>query len=122
MKLIILILFTIPLASAESFKIAGNLVSFKEQKGLILKGCEKSCDALKVIEKHKKINLKKIREGMSYTNSVGSDVCHKVYQADALLGLAENKDQRAFCVFKDHSMVEMNSLSSYLKEQKIVKE
>lgn len=107
---------------AESFKIAGDLVEFKDQDGLLLKGCEKSCDALKTIKKHQKINLLSIRKDMQFSNSVGSDVCNKVYQAEALLGVAENTDRRAFCYFKDKSMVEMNSLSDYLVKKKFVKE
>ena len=107
---------------AEAFKIAGDLIVFKEQDGLLLKGCEKKCDALKVIKQHKKINLEAIRTGMQFTNSVGSDVCYKVYKAESLLGVAKNTDRSAFCYFKDKSMVEMNSLSSYLVKNKIVKE
>lgn len=107
---------------AESFKIAGDLIEFKEKDGLLLKGCDKKCDALKVINKHQKINLEAIRKDMKFSNSVGSDVCHKVYGAEALLGVAENTDRRAFCYFKDKSMVEMNSLTAYLVKKKIVKE
>lgn len=121
MKIFILILFSISL-HAETFKIAGDLTRFNESDGLLLKGCEKKCDALKVIKKHGKIDLKSARVGMKTTNSVGSDVCLKIYKADSILGIAENKDMRAFCLFKDHSMVEMNSLTEYLLKKKIVKE
>ncbi len=121
MKLLILILFSLSL-HAESFKIAGDLTQFHAHDGLLLKGCEKKCDALKVIKEHSKIDLKSARTGMKTTNSIGSDVCLKIYKADSILGRAENKDMRAFCMFKDHSMVEMNSLSAYLLKKKIVKE
>lgn len=107
---------------AESFKIAGDLVQFKNQEGLLLKGCEKKCDALNVIKKHKKIDLESIRKDMQFSNSAGSDVCFKVYKADSLLGVSENTDRRAFCYFKDKSMVEMNSLGAYLVKNKIIKE
>jgi hypothetical protein len=66
--------------------------------------------------------MKSVRKGMTYPNSIGSDVCNKVYNAGSLLGVAENSDRRAFCMFKDKSMVEMNSLTSYLVDKKIVKE
>lgn len=121
MKFIILFAFSIT-AHAESFKIAGTLVEFKNKDGLITRGCVKSCEALKQIQKHKTINMLEVRQGMTFTNSVGSDVCGKVYKAEALIGVTETGDQRAFCYFKDKSMVEMNSLSSYLIEKKIVKE
>lgn len=118
-----LILFALSSAAyAESFKIAGQMVEFKTKDGLITKGCVKSCEALKQIQKHKNINMLEVRNGMKFSNSVGSDVCDKVYKAQALIGVTENGDQRAFCYFKDKSMVEMNSLSSYLVEKKIVKE
>jgi hypothetical protein len=107
---------------AETFQIAGDLVEFKDQEGLLLKGCEKKCEALEIIKKHKKIDLTKARQGLKYINSVGSDVCDKVYKAQSLLGMAQNQDRRAFCFFKDQSMVEINSLSSYLAKKKIVKE
>lgn len=121
MKAFLILLLSLS-AQAESFKIAGSLADFSEKEGLLLKGCEKNCDALKVIKKHKKIDMNDAREGMKTTNSVGSDVCLKVYKADSILGVAENGDMRAFCMFKDHSMVEMNSLSEYLVKNKIVKE
>lgn len=121
MKYLIIALISVS-AFAESYKIAGELHTFKTVDGLIVLGCEKKCEALKVIKKHKKIDLKAARKGMSFTNSVGSDVCARVYKADSLLGVAENMDRRAFCMFKDKSMVEMNSLSAYLVDKKIVKE
>ena len=121
MKILIILLLSLPVY-AESFKIAGDVTSFQDKDGLLVKGCEKECDALKVIKKHSKINLEAARKGMKTTNSVGSDTCLKVYKADSILGTAENKDMRAFCLFQDHSMVEMNSLSQYLVNKKILKE
>lgn len=118
--LIFIFSISISVALAESFKIAGGLVSFELKDGLLLKGCDKSCIALETIKKHKKIDLVHVRKGMTFSNSVGSDVCDKVYKADSLLGVAQNGDRRAFCYFKDKSMVEMNSLSKYLLDKKIV--
>lgn len=120
MKFILIgLLFSFPLM-ATTYKIAGNLVVFNNVDGLELAGCKGSCEALTVIRIHKSINLKKARQGMKTYNSVGSDVCDKVYKAQSLLGVAENQDGRAFCLFKDKSMVEMNSLSFYLINKKIV--
>jgi hypothetical protein len=122
MKILFLILITSFSARAESFKIAGEFLDFQEKDGLVLKGCEKTCEALRVIKKHTKIDLKKARAGMEFTNSVGSDVCDKVYKAQSLLGTSSNKDRRAFCYFKDKSMVEMDSLTLYLVKNKYVTE
>jgi hypothetical protein len=121
MKLLIVLAF-ISTSHAGSFKIAGEYLDFKTVDGLLVRGCESKCDALDAIRKNKKIDLKKIRKGMPFINSAGSDVCSKVYKAQSLLGVAENSDRRAFCFFKDKSMVEMNSLTSYLLEKKIVKD
>ncbi|HXH76138.1 MAG TPA: hypothetical protein VNJ08_14300 [Bacteriovoracaceae bacterium] len=107
---------------AELFIIAGTPQEFIPQGKLLLSGCAKQCDALNAIKEHPHINLKEVRKGMKYSNSTGSDVCARVYKADSLLGQAQNRDRRAFCYFKDQSMVEMNSLSAHLIENKIVQE
>ncbi|MFP5384668.1 MAG: hypothetical protein ACLGHN_01220 [Bacteriovoracia bacterium] len=122
MKIVILYLMFISTADAETFKVAGDLLDFRDHEGLLVRGCDKKCEALKAVENHKKIDLKKVRAGMKFTNSIGSDVCDKVYQAQALLGVNENQDQRAFCYFKDNSFIEMNSLTNYLVDKKIVSE
>lgn len=119
--LIIGLLFSV-LASAETYKIGGDLIEFKDTDGLLLKGCEKDCLALKTVGKFKKINLKKERAKETFHGSVGSDVCRLVYKANSVIGVTQEKDQRAFCVFKDNSLIEINSLSSYLTEKKIVTE
>lgn len=108
-------------AQAEAFKISGDLYQFRQADGLLIARCEKNCDALKTIKKHKKINFDSLIKKGSFVNSVGSEVCDKVYKGKSLLGVAENQDRRAFCIFKDGSMVEMNSLSEYLTNKKIVK-
>lgn len=107
---------------AESFKLAGTVYEFKTHDGLLLSGCEKGCDALKTIQKHQKINLAEVRKTLKQANSIGSDVCAHVYKGNSLLGLAQNQDRRAFCLFKDKSMVELNSLGEYLVQKKIVSE
>src|SRR5665648_489860 len=109
MKLLLVLIFLSFSLHAETFKIAGELVEFKDKEGLLLKGCEKKCDALKIIKNYKTIDLKAATQGMKFTNSIGSDVCSKVYKAQSLLGVTMDKDGRAFCIFKDKSMVEMNS-------------
>ena len=114
------LLFMSSLAQAEIFKINGELMDFKVQEGVLVRNCEKQCLALKSIAAHKKIDLKKVRAKETYLGSVGSDVCRLVYEGGSVIGIAENRDQRAFCVFKDNSLIELNSLSSFLKEKKIV--
>lgn len=122
MKTLLLALMISSGVHAEIFKINGELMDFKTQDGLLVRNCEKQCLALKSVVSHKKIDLKKIRKKQTYLGSVGSDVCRLVYEGGSVIGIAENRDQRAFCVFKDNSLIELNSLSSYLKEKKIVTE
>lgn len=109
-------------AFAETFQVSGQNLSFENHNGLLLQGCEtKKCEALKTISYFKKIDLKKIRRKQTSVASVGSDVCKLVYKAGSVIGIADNKDQRAFCVFRDNSAVEINSLSNYLIQNQILK-
>ena len=109
-------------ALAETYKISGDLVAFENKNGLLVKGCQKKCVALEKVAAFKKINLKKIRTKEKFYGSVGSDVCRLVYKAPSVIGIEQNRDQRAFCVFSDNSMIEINSLTEYLSDKKIVKE
>lgn len=116
-----LFLMTTFSASADIFKIDGELLEFKTQEGMLLRGCDKGCEALSTIKLHKLIDLKKARAGEKFEGSVGSDVCRLVYKATSVLGLDQSKDQFAFCVFKDSSAVEINSLGDYLRQHKVVR-
>jgi hypothetical protein len=121
MKFIILSVFISSGALAvDTFKIGGELVSFKNNDGLLVKGCETNCQALAAVTKFKKIDLKKLRGKEQYNGSIGSDVCRLAYKGNSVIGINEDKDQRAFCVFKDNSLIEINSLGQYLTEKKIV--
>jgi hypothetical protein len=104
------------------FKISGTFLEFSDFSGLWVHGCPQGkCAAIETVEKHQSIDLKKARAGMQTTNSVGSDVCARVYGAGSLLGKASNGDGRAFCLFSDRSIIEMNSLSDYLAKKKYVR-
>lgn len=107
---------------ADTFKIGGELVNLKNKDGLLVKGCEKECQALASVAKFKTIDLKKLRGDEHYNGSIGSDVCRLAYKGNSVIGINEEKDQRAFCVFKDNSLIEINSLGKYLIEKKIVTE
>jgi hypothetical protein len=109
------------LAYGEVFKISGNLITFEDKEGLLVSGCIKDCLALKKFQEFKTIDLIKVRKNSQYVGSIGSDVCHLVYKADSILGVTESKDQRAFCVFSDSSMIEVNSLAQVLISKKIVR-
>lgn len=119
---ILFALFFVVSAHAIPYKMAGNLYDFSDKEGLLVYGCEKSCDALKTIHTHRKIDLRKVRQNLKTANSAGSDICTYVYKEKALIGLSPNQDRRAFCLFPDKSMVELNSLEGYLRKKHDIKE
>ncbi len=120
MKFALILLFSFPVL-AETYLIEGSLVSFETKDGLLLKGCQKNCQALKTIATHKSIDMKVVTKNLKYVGAAGSDVCHEIYKAKSLLGRdSTTKDQRAFCLFPDFSMVEINSLTEYLKKNKFI--
>ena len=122
MKIIFMFLIFFSFANAETYKISGELLSFENRDGLLIKGCEKKCLALTKVAEFKKINLKLARSNEKFEGSIGSDVCRLVYKTSSVIGVATNKDQRAFCVFSDNSLIEINSLSKYLTDKKMVSE
>ncbi len=120
MKYLIIFFFSFS-AMAESYLIEGTLVSLSEKNGLKISFCPKDCEALKAVAAHKSISLKAIAKDIKFPGSVGSEVCHEVYKGLSLLGRnIETKDQRAFCLFPDKSLIEINSLSDYLINNKFV--
>ena len=118
-----LFLFAISFSAiAETYLIEGNLVSFENKDGLLLKGCQKKCEALKTINAHRTIEMREVTKNLKFVGAPGSDVCHETYQAKSLLGRdSKTKDQKAFCLFPDLSMVEINSLTDYLIKNKIIR-
>ena len=118
----ILILMAANFAHAENFQISGEMYNFSESKGFFHYGCEKNCTAITKVMELKKIDIKKLRSKEKFYGSVGSDVCRLVFKSKSIIGIASNKDQRAFCVFPDNSMIELNSLSKYLVDNHIVTE
>jgi hypothetical protein len=115
-------LFISFIASGETFVISQKPFEFLDYKDVLVANCLKKCEAKRLLDKHTKINLRKLRSKARFANSVGSDVCSLVYKGNSIIGLASNRDQRAFCVFKDESLIELNSLGLHLKEKGIVKE
>lgn len=121
MKILFVLFFSFS-AFAESYLIEGTLVALMEQNELKVSSCPKDCDALKAVKAHKAISLKEISKGIKFPGSVGSEVCHVVYKAQSILGRhSETNDQRAFCLFPDKSMIEINSLTDYLIKNKYVR-
>ncbi len=106
---------------AESFFIKDKVYEFVDFEGVLISQCQNNCLAKKVIIKNKKIVQSELKSDSFFSNSLGSEVCKKIFKGFSLLGQAHNQDRRAFCVFKDQSLIEINSLTDYLKQKNIVK-
>jgi hypothetical protein len=120
LKIFIFLMIISAIAKAESFRIAGENIDFELKEELLIAKCEKQCLALKKITQFRSIDLKKVRAHQQFIGSTGSDVCQFIYRAKSVIGIAANRDQRAFCVFEDKSIIEINSLSQYLESRKII--
>lgn len=106
-------------AFAKHYKVSGNLLEFKkDDSGLLVYGCDKGCEALKVLT-ISKYDPSTIKRKSQFVASLGSEACHYILGGKTYLGVNMDKDGRDFCVFKDQSMLEINSLSDYLKKHKI---
>lgn len=106
---------------SEVFKINGEVVNFEEHpSGLLIKNCKKNCEVLKVLSLPQ-FDPKKIKTKSSMAASLGSTACHYILDGVSILGANLDNDGRDFCIFKDESMVEINSLSRYLEKNKVKK-
>lgn len=120
MKLLFVLLLLSVNIKAESYRIGGENINFEIKQEILISRCEGDCEALKKINQFRSIDLRKARAQEQFVGSIGSDVCKLIYKARSVLGTASNRDQRAFCYFDDGSLVEINSLSEYLKTKKLV--
>jgi hypothetical protein len=117
---IMMLIFSTKLLLAESFFIFDKVYEFSSFNDVLVSNCQKKCEAKKKLSALKKVNLKKFTTKEAFANSPGSDVCRFVFQGESLMGQAQNRDRRAFCVFKDLSLIDINSLTLYLEEKKLL--
>lgn len=111
----IMIFFSFALA-AETYKIAGELVNFKNYKDVEYYCPKKKCDALEALKRKDRFDVASFPKEQ-FANPLGSDVCRHHYKAKTLLGRNEKLDGRAFCLFPDESMIEINSLTKFAEKR-----
>ncbi len=109
------------IVEAESFFIKDKTYEFINFQGVLIAECPHNCMAKIVMFKNKTIKLSQFKNESYISNSLGSEVCKTIFKGHSVLGQAVNRDRRAFCVFKDQSMIEINSLTDYLKQKNILK-
>ena len=117
-KLVWLLIFFASYSRADVFQIAGRTYSFEVKGSVLVHGCKTECQALKAVRERKIAGeaLAAIPK-RTFKRSLGSTVCADIYRARSVIGKATNGDGRAFCLFPDESMIEMNSLSAFAKGQ-----
>ena len=103
---------------ADSFRIAGKIHNFKEFKQVLISNCDKSCQAKELINKldSKTSKLISIGTKKQFSQNLGSHACQYYLKGISVLGKSiGDKRPAAFCVLKDNSMIEISSLTSYIK-------
>lgn len=116
-NLIILFSFITPLSFAETlfYKQNDSLISkeFKYEpynKTLIKMNGDKNSIAYKCLSKINKSSITPYVDALRPS----SDVCLKLLKGSSVLGYNEIKNSVAFCLFKDGSIIELNSLENYI--------
>lgn len=92
-------------SSAKSYKISGKVYEFHEIKGVYAHGCEKDCLAISSLKKLKKLP----KQSKGLLKSKASLICGSS-GGKAVFGVDSKKNMMAFCLFKDDSLVEYQSL------------
>lgn len=108
---------------AKTYKMAGKFIDFIEKHGVLVDKahCENDCSALRKLRALKPMKKKSLMEGEKWASSPGSLVCGKGLKGRSVLGKGQDMDMRAFCLFEDGSMLEINSLADYLEKNQLIK-
>jgi len=106
--LFVSLLFTVNAIAAE-YKIEGKMYSFKAHQGIEV-FCQKPGPECLAENTVKSLTVKNSRPD----KFGGSEFCLKELQIQTVLGVNKAGDGRAFCVFKDSSLIEVNSLGAFL--------
>ena len=99
----------------ETYRIASEIVTFELFEGVEISHCKDLCQAKEKLLSLKKKGPPKVKSKKKFISSVGSDACEYM-DGQAVLGTNLKKDGRSFCLFKDHSMLETNSLGRYVEK------
>jgi hypothetical protein len=114
---IIIILFILAQASlAMDVKILGRNFSFtKIDKVYVYGNCEKDCKAKKLFQTYLKKPFKPKSKEKFFTQT-SSVLCRDYWKAVSVIGVHENGNKGAFCLFKDQSMLDLDSLQEVIDE------
>jgi hypothetical protein len=80
----------------------------------------KSCEAKSALVGLKPVTQKQLADGQKMASSVGSSACTVMLKGRSVLATLANGDQRAICILKDNSMIEINSLSTAIVKKKLL--
>jgi hypothetical protein len=93
------------------------LTQWKSTISSTLTKCAKECMAKTAVEKY----LQKpfpLKSKAGFYSQGGSVLCRDYWNEVSVLGIKNDKSRTAFCLFKDQSFVEIQSLSERLKNEK----
>ncbi len=117
MKLSLLIyVLTLSYAHSETIKLLGRNFEFHQEKGIAYSSkCKKDCRAKKNVDQflRKPFKLKNKRK---FKTSKGSILCRDYWKGVSVIGIRENKNQVALCLFEDQSIVDLDSLTRRLDQ------
>ncbi len=109
------------LSWSESFFVNGRWIDFSSFEGtsVLWANGQVAANGHQALVELKKKDKIVIPQPTKYISSMGSAYCKYVWKQPSLLGKNKQGDQRSFCVFADDSIIELNSLSSYLATKKV---
>lgn len=87
-----------------------RLVKVKDHR-LELYGADDSI----AIRKLKNLNKKEVSFLTDNKKALGSHMCQEIFKSDVVLGLNEFNNSTSFCLFKDQSLIPIDSLSSWTR-------
>jgi hypothetical protein len=104
--------------ASEPVKILGRNFDTVEINNIIYSDkCAKECMAKTAVEKY----LQKpfpLKSKVGFYSQEGSVLCRDYWNEVSLLGIKNDKSPTAFCLFKDQSFVEIQSLSKRVQNDK----
>lgn len=68
------------------------------------------------VRKLKRLTKKQVNPTMDKKMTLGSYVCKDVLKSDVVLGISEFNSSISFCLFKDGSLIPIDSLTSWSKK------
>src|SRR5687767_5467164 len=102
------------ITKSNTFRVLGRNFEFVYYSEVWIseKCIRSSCEAKTYLkDKIEKINRDEARDNSGLATSPGSYLCTKKWAQATVIGRDTAKNGRAFCIFSDASMIEINSLT-----------